>query len=1022
MPVKMDSNPAIGTVVEMLTKLILQPDKPASSVRSAAASVNNNHNPTTKPTKVKKQPPQPNPQKKNIYKEARIARKQKNATATTSNVSAQSKPSENVAHQNSNRRPGTNTMDEFLSKKHKKSSNLKLQRKATAVRVAKPLGGSVRVSCPICQLPFGTKRELRAHLSGDHGAVFSLKPMLNLHDRNGLLKRQVFKVQLQQIPRAVPMFEVQITNATNVVLVLRSVFVFDGNECLHSLFGETVLRMAPGYCFEEQVTLDDLVLSGARTYSLLIVATPWVEVEADFQIVEQFHFREAGQSRARRTEIKLAKLPDFPVPVAVRFLYKNKFKNRGAFTPAQADLLAEIESFKEPNSLSGDRYHRQLTLLNQIEDEYKIQEFRSYIIMEPKLNKTKFPKYFTISINQFKARPSMLKEDVVVLLAIEIGERMETFEGVVERIDFEGVLMLFEHGLPLGNPDANFHKLEFIPDRSPFQLEYQALELLESRAMQQLAFPSDFGRSKLPAINEFKWIRQNVASNEEQMAAVRNIVNQSSFPAPYILFGPPGTGKTSTLAEAIGQIYHQRPKENVLVAATSNFAANELTNRLLGVVPDEAIFRFFSKSCTRKVDEFDNEVLEVSNLNGRIYQRLCYEDIYQSRVVVCTLATAGRLNQARIAAKHFSYVFIDECGSAKEISALIPIAGIATFGSEVTASVVLAGDPRQLGPVIMYDYLSHSSQSRSMLDRLIDHGLYAKSPGTGEYNRQVITQLRDNFRSHTAILQYSNKTFYEARLRAKASPEVSGWALGWSVLPNQNFPIIFHPLVGKSLQDKNSTSLYNEVEADQVMWYIRKILAEGINGREFKQTDIGVISPYALQVAHLKSRFREPKWADIEIGSVEQYQGREKPIIIVSTVRTRTKCVGFLSDVKRLNVTLTRAQALMIIVGDPSTLGNDPHWKEFIKYCRVNRALVKPTAPAIAPANQANKKKQKPKEKPPKQAEKKKPNVVKKVAPIPAKPVPVNNNARKIEEALSSYLWFRQQLHAIANVELLEKF
>uniref|UniRef100_A0A1Q3F432 AAA+ ATPase domain-containing protein n=1 Tax=Culex tarsalis TaxID=7177 RepID=A0A1Q3F432_CULTA len=513
------------------------------------------------------------------------------------------------------------------------------------------------------------------------------------------------------------------------------------------------------------------------------------------------------------------------------------------------------------------------------------------------------------------------------------------------------------------------------------------------------------------------------------MAAVRNIVNQSSFPAPFILFGPPGTGKTSTIAEAIGQIYHQRPKANVLVAATSNFAANELTNRLLGVVPEEAVFRFFSKSCTRKVDEFDNEVLEVSNLNGKIYQRLCYEDVYQSRVVVCTLATAGRLNQARIAANHFSYVFIDECGSAKEISALIPIAGIATFGNEITASVVLAGDPRQLGPVIMYDYLSHSSQSRSMLDRLIDHPLYRIDPGTGEYNRQVIIQLRDNFRSHAAILQYSNKTFYKARLRAKACPEVSGWAIGWSQLPNQNFPIIFHPTIGKSLQDKSSTSLYNEVEADQVMWYIRKILSEGINGREFKQCDIGVISPYALQVAHLKNRFREPKWADIEIGSVEQYQGREKPIIIVSTVRTRTKCVGFLSDVKRLNVTLTRAQALMIIVGDPATLENDRHWKEFIKYCRVHRALAKPSGPAEPPKNQANKQKQSRKENPPKQATEKKKtkqNPVKKVAKGPQNPpksVPVNSKAEQIEDALSSYLWFKQQLESMEriNVERLQR-
>lgn len=829
----------------------------------------------------------------------------------------------------------------LASNRYSKTSKLVVKRVATAVRVPRRFSNS-KIFCVICQVQYNTKRSLRAHMTADHGTDFKLEPMLALDKGNQIIGRNVFTIRLVQIPRAIPTFQLKIVNSSAVIMVLRSVHVFDGNQCLLPVYDDTTLRMVPGYSLEEDISIDDLVLSSGRRYSLLLVAEPlMVDENFRFQIVEQYHFKDSGQIRAARKVILMTKLPIYPVPDEIRFLFKNKFKNKGAFTVDQAKLLVDIERFKEPNSLTTDSYSRQLRMLNQIEDEYFVQEFRSYTVHEPILKRTKLQKYYTLSMDQFKeTRPSNLREDGLVSLSVEMSERIEKFEGIVEKVDHAMVLMKFEQFLPIDSKNATLFKIEFIADRTPFQLEYHALELLTSRAIEQLAFPKTSGKSKLPAITKFEWLRESITANKEQMAAVQNIVNQTSIPAPYILFGPPGTGKTSTIVEAIGQIYRLRPKANILVAATSNFAANEVTNRLLSVVPDETIFRFFSKSCTRKADEFDDDVLDVSNLSGKMYHRLAYEDLYLCRVVVCTLATAGRLVQAKIAAKHFSYIFIDECGSAKEISALIPIAGIATFGNEITANIILAGDPRQLGPVIQCDYLKQTSHETSMLERFIDHEFYRPDPVTGDYNMSIITQLRDNYRSHRKILHFSNHTFYQDRLRAKGSSSITDWAIGWRKLPNKDFPIILHPVVGRTIQDKNSPSLYNTIEAEQVMEYVGDLLANGVNERHVNQEDIGIISPYARQVMYLKNELQKRKWREIEVGSVEQYQGREKPIIIISTVRTRCSHVGFLSNVKRMNVTLTRAQALMIVVGDLGTLSNDSNWKKFITYCKANRGLT----------------------------------------------------------------------------------
>lgn len=421
-----------------------------------------------------------------------------------------------------------------------------------------------------------------------------------------------------------------------------------------------------------------------------------------------------------------------------------------------------------------------------------------------------------------------------------------------------------------------------------------------------------------------------------------SIVNQTSFPAPYILFGPPGTGKTSTLVEAIAQVYKLRPTANILVTATSNFAANELTCRLLQVIPSSSIFRYFSRTSGKKIDEINWDIVEFSNLAGSSTGNICHEDIYGSRVVVTTLTMAGRLVQAQINPKHFSYIFIDECGSAKEITSLIPIAGLATHNQEINASIVLAGDPKQLGPVLQYELLKQTVHSQSMLERLMNLPLYAQDPETNEYNGKVVSQLRQSFRSHAKLLEFCNQQFYNGMLQAKAPYDIQERAVGWWRLPNRKCPIILHPVDGPTEQDKHNFSLFNRKECWTVMFYVGDLLNKGINGRSVTQSDIGIVSPYVQQVRYLKNCCTSRDWTDIEIGSVEQFQGKEKAIILISTVRSRCKNVGFLADAARLNVMLTRARSLMIVIGNPETLGLDPLWKKFIKFCRQNGAIARP--------------------------------------------------------------------------------
>lgn len=219
----------------------------------------------------------------------------------------------------------------------------------------------------------------------------------------------------------------------------------------------------------------------------------------------------------------------------------------------------------------------------------------------------------------------------------------------------------------------------------------------------------------LNLIREFNWINSDISENLPQMQAVRHIVEGTAHPLPYILFGPPGTGKTKTLVEAIAQILMNDDNSRILVCATSNSAADELALRLIRNLPNQCwkkhnIYRIYSSSFTPQ-EPIDDDLLQSSNFHLKYIPELRF--LSKFRIIVATPLIGGTLRYGGLDPHYFTHLFIDECGSSTEISTLLPIA------CAPHARIVLSGDPKQLGPVVTSTHASRLGLGKYVISKSI---------------------------------------------------------------------------------------------------------------------------------------------------------------------------------------------------------------------------------------------------------------------------------------------------------------
>jgi len=454
--------------------------------------------------------------------------------------------------------------------------------------------------------------------------------------------------------------------------------------------------------------------------------------------------------------------------------------------------------------------------------------------------------------------------------------------------------------------------------------------------------------------------------NASQVQAVRSVLQRPLS----LIQGPPGTGKTLTSATIVYHLCRQRQGQ-VLVAAPSNTAVDHLTEKIAAT--GLKVVRLVAKSRQTVVTSVDHlclhslvlalssaqgdgnskkdsnkggnsnnnsgsgnnksalyrlallkaengELSEKDEIEYRKLMRRAENDILSAADVICvTCAGAG---DARLAKMRFTQVLIDEATQAAEPECMIPI----TLGAK---QLVLVGDHQQLGPIIMSKKAAAAGLSQSLFERLIMLGIRP-------------LRLQVQYRMHPCLSEFPSNTFYEGTLQngvtlAERTP--SDHDIEW---PNPNKPMYFYVCSGTEEMSASGTSYLNRSEAQAVEKIVTLIMKSGVVGSR-----IGVITPYegqrAFTVAYMAQNgsLKSSAYADIEVASVDAFQGREKDYIILSTVRSNEQGgIGFLNDPRRLNVALTRAKYGLVIAGNARVLARQPLWHLLISHFKAAECLV----------------------------------------------------------------------------------
>nr|XP_046250224.1 RNA helicase Mov10l1 isoform X2 [Scatophagus argus] len=357
--------------------------------------------------------------------------------------------------------------------------------------------------------------------------------------------------------------------------------------------------------------------------------------------------------------------------------------------------------------------------------------------------------------------------------------------------------------------------------------------------------------------------------NPPQREAVKRILAGECRPCPYVLFGPPGTGKTITLIEAILQVYYFVPSSRVLVCTPSNSAADLICVRLhhSGFLHAASLARV-NASCRQ--DESIPEVLKLYSKAGEDIRHASFH-----RIVVSTCSSAGMFHNLGLQVGHFTHIFLDEAGQATEPESLIPISLLSVRDGQI----VLAGDPCQLGPLVKSKLAATFGLGVSLLERLMANPLYSRHDWG--YNPMLVTKLIYNYRSHEALLTLPSKLFYRGELSFKASRAIVDSLCQWKTLPKKGFPLVIHGVRGREMREGNNPSWFNPAEAVQVMLYCCQLAKKLYNPVDV--SDIGIVAPYKKQCEKIRVLLGKVGLSDIKVGSVEEFQGQEFLVIIMST-------------------------------------------------------------------------------------------------------------------------------------------
>ncbi|XP_019423448.1 PREDICTED: probable RNA helicase SDE3 isoform X1 [Lupinus angustifolius] len=626
-------------------------------------------------------------------------------------------------------------------------------------------------------------------------------------------------------------------------------------------------------------------------------------------------FRPLG--KANRKYIN--RLPKYQIPRDVRDLLESK----------------QIPQVVEEGLRKGRYavYFKTLVIMEEIQLE---EDMRTYDMDSVTMRK-KSNQFLSMEVPGLaERRPSLVHGDYIFAkIASGHDNNNKSYQGFIHRVEADEIFLKFDPEFHLLHRDGNLYNVHFTYNRINMRRLYQAVEAAESLGSEFL-FPSASSKRRCIKTNDLVPISGSL--NEEQECSIKMILGSKGAP-PYLIHGPPGTGKTRTIVEAVLQLYKHHRNARVLICAPSNSAADYILERLLAQQAVEfrenEIFRL--NASTRPYEDLKPELIRFCFFDDLIFKCPPFNALMHYKIVISTYMSASLLYAEDVARGHFSHVFLDEAGQASEPETMIPISHLCRRETVV----VLAGDPMQLGPVVFSKNAEQFGLGKSYMERLFECDLY----DSGDAN--YVTTLLRNYRCHPEILYLPSKLFYNGELIA--CRDQTTFTVSEDLIPNKEFPILFFGIQGCDEREGNNPSWFNRVEASKVVEVVKRLIAGG----NIRDEDIGIITPYRQQVLKIKQTLENLDMPDIKVGSVEQFQGQEKEVIIVSTVRStikhndfdRVHCLGFLSNHRRFNVAITRAISMLIIIGNPHIICKDDRWSQMLWHCVENSSYQGCTLP-----------------------------------------------------------------------------
>ena len=518
------------------------------------------------------------------------------------------------------------------------------------------------------------------------------------------------------------------------------------------------------------------------------------------------------------------------------------------------------------------------------------------------------------------------------------------FTGTVSYVDGDRMVVTVADNAPLARLQTEENVgVQLYFDETTYRLMFEALDRVINAKGNRLAYLRDLFASRQKAETfsfdpiRFPWL------NPAQEQAVNNVLRAKDVA---IVHGPPGTGKTTTLVEAI---YETLRRENqVLVCAQSNMAVDWISERLVdrGVNvlrignptkvndkmlsftyerrfadhPDypqlwsirEAIRKLRQNRKRRRDEGYHQKIERLKSRATELEIRINAELFGEARVIASTLAgSASRL----LAGQKFGTLFIDEAAQALEPACWIAI--------RRASRVVLAGDHCQLPPTVKSIEALRGGLGTTLMERIV-----CQKP-------DVVTLLKTQYRMNEQIMRFSSDWFYGGMV--EAAPQIR--FRGILDFDNPMAWIDTADVEGKEEFVGESFGRINRAEAqltlDTLQEYFTKIGKQRILD---ERIDVGVISPYRAQVQLLrrlikKKEFFKPYRGLISVNTVDGFQGQERDIIVISLVRANADGqIGFLSDLRRMNVAITRARMKLIILGDVQTMTRHPFYKKLYEY------------------------------------------------------------------------------------------